>query len=212
MGCQSVQGASPVTLVRVIDASYNAPSVTVTMGSTAIAADIGGQTITNYAFLPPGASTAYIYPGQAKSPSASVAGDFLAGQEHSIYVTDSGTGYAATILTDQVTEPPAGYIAVRFLQQAISTGAVDIYFVPGGDTLSQAKPVETDLNVGSITNYVNIPAGTYSVVITPTGVINATYTGTSIGFTAGQVRTMLIMDAQLTTNPPVNVVVGDDLN
>lgn len=211
-GCQSVQGTSPVTMVRVIDASYNAPPVGIIVGQTAIAANIGGATITNYAFLAPGPSTAYIYPPKSKTPSASTTGQFLASQEHSVYITDSGAGYTATVLTDQATAPPNGDISVRFLQQAIATGAVDIYFVPSGDTLSDAKPVLSNLTVGSITDYINIPTGTYSVVITPTGVATATYTGTSIQFSAGQVRTMLIMDAQLTTNPPVNVVVGDDLN
>lgn len=211
-GCQSVQGSSPVTLVRVIDASYNAPAVSVNIGQTAIAADTAGQTITNYAYFPPEASTAYVYPAGARTPSASTTGDFLAGQEHSVYLTDAGAGYTATILTDQDTAPPTGYISVRFLQQAIATGAVDVYFVPSGDTISDAKPVLSDLTVGSVTDYINIPAGSYSVVITPTGVATASYTGTSIAFSAGQVRTMLIMDAQLTTNPPVNVIVGDDLN
>lgn len=211
-GCQSVQGSSPVTMVRVIDASYNAPALNVNVGQTAIAAEIAGQTITNYAFLSPGASTAYVYPAGTKAPSASTTGDFLASQEHSVYLTDSGAGYTATILTDQDTAPPAGNISARFLQQAIATGAVDVYFVPSGDTLSDARPVLSNLTVGSITGYINIPAGTYSVVITPTGVATASYTGTSLQFTAGQVRTVLIMDAQLTTNPPVNVVIGDDLN
>ncbi len=211
-GCQSVQGTSPVTMVRVIDASYNAPPLGITVGQTAIAANIAGQTITHYAFLAPGPSTAYIYPPESKTPSASATGQFLASQEHSVYITDSGAGYTATVLTDQAAAPPTGYISVRFLQQAIATGAVDVYFVPSGDTLSQAKPVLSNLTVGSITDYINIAAGTYSVVITPTGVATASYTGTSVQFTAGQVRTMLIMDAQLTTNPPVNVIFGDDLN
>ena len=212
-GCQNIQDSTPAqTMVRVIDASYNAPPLGITVGQTAIAANIAGATITNYAFLGPGPSTAYIYPPKSKTPSASATGQFLASQEHSVYITDSGAGYTATVLTDQATAPPTGDISVRFLQQAIATGSVDIYFVPSGDTLSEAKPILTDLTVGSITDYINISTGTYSVVITPTGVATATYTGPSIQFSAGQVRTMLIMDSQLTTNPPVNIVVGDDLN
>jgi hypothetical protein len=55
-------------------------------------------------------------------------------------------------------------------------------------------------------------AGQYTIVVTPTGVITTPYSSSSITFVAGQVRTALIMDAQLTTNPPVTVVIGDDLN
>lgn len=211
-GCQSVQGNSPVTMVRVIDASYNAPTVNVDVGTTTIAANIGEATITNYGFLAPEPSTAYIYPATSRTPTASAIGQFQASQQYSVYLTDSGAGYAATILTDQATAPPAGDIAVRFLQQALATGSVDIYFIPSGDTLADARPVVSNLAVKSIKSYINFPAGTYSVVVTPAGATKASYTGTSIQFSAGQVRTMLIMDAQLTTNPPVNVVIGDDLN
>lgn len=211
-GCQSVQGSPPVTMVRVVDASYNAPAVNVNLGATAIAAGIAGPSITNYAFLPPEASTAYIYPASSKTPTASAAGEFLASQEYSVYLTDQGAGYAATILTDQVTAPPPNDVSVRFLQQAIATGAVDIYFVPSGATLADARPVVSDLPVESVTAYINLPAGTYSVIVTPAGSGTAAYTGASMQFTAGQVRTLLIVDSRLTTNPPVNVVVGDDLN
>jgi hypothetical protein len=55
-------------------------------------------------------------------------------------------------------------------------------------------------------------AGTYTIVITPTGVITTPYSGSATQFTAGQVRTALILDAQLTSNPPYTVVMGDDLN
>jgi hypothetical protein len=48
--------------VRVIDASYNAPAVDVKVATTQIAANIGAATFTNYAFLPPEDTTAYVYP------------------------------------------------------------------------------------------------------------------------------------------------------
>jgi hypothetical protein len=64
----------------------------------------------------------------------------------------------------------------------------------------------------SVEGYVNVMAGTYTIVVTPAGVITTPYTSASITFVDGQVRTALIMDAQLTKNPPVTVTIGDDLN
>jgi Domain of unknown function (DUF4397) len=213
LGCQSVQNSSPSqTQVRVIDASYNAPPVDVEIATTPIATNVGPATFTNYAFLPPENATAYVYPTGTTKTGASVAGQFLVSEQHSIYITDSGKGYAASILTDQPAAAPAGYFSIRFLQQALKAGAVDIYLVPDGSTLADAKPLYTAVSPQSVEAYANVIAGSYTIVVTPTGVITTPSTSTPIQFTAGQVRTALIMDAQLTKNPPVTVTLGDDVN
>src|ERR1022692_4768038 len=45
-GCQSVSGYSAVSLVRVIDASYNAPAINVFVEGNLVAANIGQGSIT----------------------------------------------------------------------------------------------------------------------------------------------------------------------
>lgn len=211
-GCQNVQGSSPQTLVRVIDASYNAPTVDVGVGGTLIATNIAAQTITNYGLLTPQNGTAYIYPTKTTKAVATAQGQFLAGEQHSVFITDSGAGYTATILTDQVTPPPSGYFSVRILQQALTTGAVDVYLVPSTSTLAGSKPLLSNVAAGSISGYINVTAGTYTIAVTPTGNTKIAYSSTPLTIATGAIRTLLIMDAQLTTNPPVTVVVGDDLN
>jgi len=212
-GCQSIQNSSVTqTQIRVINASYNAPAIDVDIATTPIAANIGPATFTNYAFLPPENATAYIYPTGTTKTGASVAGQFLVDEQHSVFITDSGKGYTATLLTDQPTPAPAGYFSIRFLQQALKAGAVDIYLVPDGSNLTDAKPLFTDVAPQSAEGYSNVPAGSYIVVITPAGVITTPAATSTIQFAAGQVRTALITDAQLTTNPPVTVTIGDDVN
>ena len=211
-GCQSVAGSSSATEVRVIDASYNAPAVSVDIATSPIATNIAQATITNYAILGVGNKTAYIYATGSKTASASIAGSFAAGQQHSVYITDSGSAYTASLLTDQNTAAPSGYVAVRFLQQALTTGAVDIYFIPSGSTITDSTALLTDVAAGTVTTYTNIPTGTYTLVVTATGSTVAKYTSASMTLTSGAVRTMLVMDAQLTSDPPVTVVVGDDLD
>jgi len=213
LGCQSVQNSSPSqTQVRVIDASYNAPALDVDLATTPIATNIGAATFTNYAFLPPENATAYLFPTGTSKATAQVDGQFLVSEQHSIFIADSGKGYTASILTDQPAAAPAGYFSIRFLQQALKTGAVDIYLVPDGGTLADAKPLYANVASQSVEAYTNVVAGSYTIVVTPTGVITTPSVSTAIQFTAGQVRTALIMDAQLTKNPPVTVTLGDDVN
>jgi Domain of unknown function (DUF4397) len=201
-------------MVRVIDASWNAPPVDVKIGTTPIAVNIGAATFTNYAFLPPQNATAYVFPTKTTTATTSVAGAFLVAQQHSVFITDTSGGYQATLLTDQAANPPAGYVSLRFLQQAVHTGAVDIYLVPSNGTLAGARPLLSNVATGTISAYLNVQAGAYTLVIAPAGDSNAkdVYTSEALQFTDGQVRSVLMMDAQLTTNPPVTIAIGNDLN
>jgi hypothetical protein len=220
-GCTVVSGSSPRTLVRLINATYNAPAVDAYMASTAIAYNIGSPSVTSYAYLAPGAATASVDLTGTQTAIAQAQATFLAGQMHSIYFTGASSSYQATILMDQNTPAPSGQISVRFLQQAVSAGAVDIYFVPGGSTLADSNPVLANAQAGLSTSYFNIPAGTYTVVILPAGTVVPTvvdntfttsYTGTPTTFNAGAVRTFLVVDNPLSRNSGVNIVTADDLD
>jgi hypothetical protein len=51
---------------------------------------------------------------------------------------------------------------------------------------------------------------TVTMDVTPTGLTKPQYTSTPISLIGGEVRTALIMDTQLTSNPPVQVSMADD--
>jgi Domain of unknown function (DUF4397) len=210
-GCQNVMGSSARSQVRVIDASSNAPAVDVYAGSDLIATNVGSPTIGNYAIINSSSMrTIHVDPQGTKTIGAQTAGSFLGNESHSVYITDVGTGYGATVLTDQSTPAPSGQIAIRFLQSAPLSGLLDIYLVPSGSKFTGVKPVVSALTAGSITAYIGLPAGTYDVVVVPTGTTTASYTSGDIAFTDGEVDTALIVDQPVLSNPPINVIIGAD--
>jgi hypothetical protein len=91
---------------------------------------------------------------------------------------------------------------------------VDIYLVANSGTLAGAKPLLSHVATGTVSGYLNVQAGSYTLVIAPAGDKNAkdVYSSDALQFTGGQVRSVLIVDAQLTTNPPVTIAIGNDLN
>jgi hypothetical protein len=50
------------------------------------------------------------------------------------------------------------------------------------------------------------------MVVTPTGQLTPKYTSASLALIGGEVRTVLIVDTQLTSNPPVEVFTANDVN
>ena len=104
------------------------------------------------------------------------------------------------------------------LNQAPSTGAVDVYFLPGTSAaiFATAKPVITGLAVGATSGYVTIPSSTLFMVIAPAGTtltVTATniYSSGALALVGGEVRTVLIVDPVLVTQP-VQVYIANDVN
>jgi hypothetical protein len=212
--CQNVATYTQSSLVRVIDASYNAQAINVVVEGQTLAANIGQGTITDYGtFTASNDAPIKITAATGGTAILTANGTFQAGHQHSVFLTDNGaasTGYTVTILEDQQTVAASEHAAFRFLNQAASTGAVDVYMVPSGSTLANAIPIVTNLAAGSTAGYIGFAAQTVTMVITPTGVTTPKYTSTPLALTGGEVRTVLIMNAQLTSNPPVEVSMADD--
>jgi hypothetical protein len=214
--CTNVAGFSPTSLVRVVDASYIAPAVNVYVENTLFAGNIGQGYISNYGTAKP-SPAAQIKVTQATGGATLVAAaaTLNAGMQHSVFLTDNGaspTAYIVTVLQDQQTPAAAGHSAFRFLNQAPRTGAVDVYMVPGSTTLANTIPLCTALPVGSTCGYVSFASATVTMVITPAGTVTPKFTSTSLALSGGEVRTVVIVDSQLTNDPPVQVVIAKDVN
>jgi hypothetical protein len=95
---------------------------------------------------------------------------------------------------------------------------VDVYFLAGtsATVYATAKPVITGLVVGGTSGYVTIPSSTLYMVIAPSGTALSTtattiYTSAAFPLTGGEVRTVLIVDPVLVTEP-VQVYIANDVN
>ncbi len=214
--CQTVAGFSQPSLIRVIDASFIAPAVNVYVEKTLFAGNIGEGYISNYGTVSP-SPAAQIQVTQATGGKSLIAAaaTLNAGAQHSVFLTDNGaspTQYSLTVLEDQQTAAASGHSAFRFLNQAPRTGPVDVYMVPGSTTLANSIPLCTALPVGATCGYLSFASESVTMVITPTGAITPKYTSTALPLTGGEVRTVVIIDSQLTSNPPVSVVIAIDVN
>jgi hypothetical protein len=214
--CTDVAGFNQPSLVRVIDASYIAPAINVTVEGVLVAANIGQGTITQYGTIAPSnAAPIDVTAATGGATLVKTNGTLLSGHQHSVFITDNGaspTEYTVTVLEDQQVLAAGGHSAFRFLNQAPKTGAVDIYMVPSGSTLADTIPLVTALPVGNTAGYISFTSQTVTMVITPTGTVTPKYTSSVFNLTGGEVRTVLIVDTQLTSNPPVEVFIANDVD
>ncbi len=214
--CTNVAGFTQPSLVRVIDASYIAPAVNIYVEGTLFASNVGEGYISNYGTVTP-SQAAIIKVTQATGGASLVtaAATLNPGAQHSVFLTDNGstpTQYTVTALEDQQIAAAAGHSAFRWLNEAPRTGAVDVYMVPGAATLAGTIPLCTNLGVGATCGYISFASQSVTMVITPAGTVTPKFTSTALGLTGGEVRTVVIVDSQLTSDPPVQVVIAKDVN
>lgn len=214
--CENVAGTSVTSLVRVIDASYIAPAVNVYVEGELLAGNIGEGYSSAYGTFTP-ANDAKINITQATGGTTLITADatLTGGAHHSVFLTDNGqakVGYTVTVLEDQQISAASGQSAFRFINQAPKVGAVDVYVVPATSTFANSTALVSDLAVGQTAGYISFAAQPVTLVIVPTGLTTPKYTSATLALTGGEVRTVMIIDSQLTSNPPATAVIVSDVN
>jgi hypothetical protein len=141
----------------------------------------------------------------------------MAPTHYTVLIGDVAASLQQVVLTDQSMPAPTGQVSLRFIDQATRISAVDIYLVPSGQTLTTVTPVITGVIFGTNTGYLNIPAGTYTLVMVPTGTVPmsttvAAYTGAQVTYSPGAARTIVLIDQQLVTTPGLQVITADDFD
>jgi hypothetical protein len=214
-GCQGIVATQSGSQVRIIDASPDAPGLDIYQNNAAIAYNLGFGTITSYVPIDPGTYTTSATVAGTKQVLSSSKGTFVTGTQYTVLIGNSAASLQQLTLKDQSQAAPSGQIALRFIDQATRIAPLDIYLVPAGKKLTDVTPVVTNINFNTNTGYLNIPTGTYTLVMVPTGTIPAsdtvaTYVGAQITYTGGSASTVILIDQQLVTTPGLQVIVASD--
>ena len=209
-GCQGIAGSASLSQVRIIDASPDAPGLDIYQGSDALAYNLGLGTITSYVPIAPGTYTTAAASAGTRQVLSSSKATFAASSQYTVLIGNSAAGPQHLVLKDQSQPAPPGQIAIRFINQAARISAVDVYLVPAGQKLAAVTPVVTGHSFGANTGYLNIPTGTYTLVMAPAGTAVASYAGAQVTYPGGAARTIILIDQQLITTPGLQVITAND--
>lgn len=105
-------------------------------------------------------------------------------------------------VNDDNTPPPSGNIKLRFFHgspcagdpQCLNPESFDIYVVAPGTDITNVAPSVGSLAYQQVSNYLNIAATSYEIILTPAGSKSRALDETPPAFTAGQIRTFVALD------------------
>jgi len=214
-GCGSTTESTPLSQLRIIDASPDSGGVDIYASGNALAYNLGFGTITSYVAVTPGTYAVQVKPAGSATAVISTKATLPATKQFTLLVGNVNASLEGLVLADQSGPAPSGQIALRFLNQATKTGALDIYLVPGSATLLTTSAIAREVVFNANTGYLNVPVGTYKLYILPTGTVAAAdtvpmYTGSSVTYPQGSARTIVLLDTQVTATPAVQVITAND--
>ena len=126
-GCGSTTGSTPLSQLRIIDASPDSGGLDIYASGNALAYNLGFGTITSYVAITPGTYTVQVKPAGTATTVLSTKTTLPASKQFTLLVGNVNASLEGLVLADQSGPAPSGQIALRFLNEASKIGALDIY-------------------------------------------------------------------------------------
>ena len=200
-GCAGVgmTGLRETAQVRLVQASADSPAVDLYAGENALAYGLSFGTRTSYVPVAQGKQMFHADVAGSRQALSTTQTALTAGGQYTAIVGDTLGSLRLTLLADQTRPAPAGQSALRVVDQAVRTGALDLYLVPSGSGPAGTMAAVPSLTFGGVDGYRNVPAGSYSLFLVPAGVSPAVgaaslLTTPQMLFGSGTVRTVIFVD------------------
>ena len=208
-------GNSSYSYVKFIHASAGAPNVDVQVGNSFAAQNASFGTATSaYAKVPAGTNEKIQVFAAGKDTTAvlSASQTLMENQYYTIIALNTPASLQAAIQNDDLTAPTSGNCKLRVVHASTLAGSVDVYVTAPGVSINNPKspvtPVLSNFTFGTVTKYLQVPAGSYEVRVTAAGNPSAVAidTGaTGVPLTAGNIYTAVALDPNPSSNPPGTV-------
>ncbi|MGF1526323.1 MAG: DUF4397 domain-containing protein [Candidatus Competibacterales bacterium] len=208
---QVLDAATPAEL-RVIHNSPDAPAVDIVVDEEVGQPLVAGLSYTESTeFLPLPPADYQLQITVADDPTA-VALDFTAtleaGRRYSAYAVDFLADIAPLLLVDD-RRSVATQARLRLVHGSPSAGPVDIYLTPPGTPLTAVTPLLSGVTFTEDTGYLDLVAGDYELVLTPTGSITPALGPLAVSLLDGGVYTAIARDAPGGGNPLAAILLDD---
>jgi hypothetical protein len=197
--------------LRVVHASPDAPNVDVSVDGKVVLSNVPYGTASAYLPIKSGSRKVDVAPTGTTTNVIDVTSGFKDKAAYTILAANLVASIEPVALTDDNTPPTSGNVKVRIVHGAPSAGPVDVYVTAPGDDLAAATPTLSAVTFKAASDYLSVPAGSYEIRVTVAGTKTVAIDSGTVALTAGQIRTVVALDA-VGGGAPFSALVLADLN
>lgn len=190
LGC----GSNDTAQFRVVQASPSTSTVNVIIDGTTQTNTVAYGGASDYATVDAGSRHIQIEPINTTTPIVDTTVRLASQTNSTLVVAGVAPNVANFLLSDSQTIPTIGDFSIRVMNAAPSLGPADVYIVPSGTSIASATPFISALAFQAVSPYSSFTAGTFQIFFTiPNSKVSLT-NPQNVSFTAGQNRTIIIVD------------------
>jgi hypothetical protein len=189
-----------------MNASPDSPSLRVFVGNVEIDDNLPFRAASAYHRIDEGFDDVAVFASLTNDLLLEGVPFFAERRDHTIIVLDSVQFLDAVLLTDDNSPPAPNDFKLRFVHASPSADAVDAYMTAPDADLASAQPAFAGVAFGGFAGYASLPQGTFQLRVTPAGSKTVLADTGALGFTAGQVRTAVLVNPPGTATEPLSVV------
>lgn len=195
--------------VRVVHASADAPSVDVLVDGAVALSDVPFKAFSDYLGVPAGTRRLQVRAAGTSTIVIDASAALDAGRQYTVIALNEVGMIEPLVLVDDNTSPAAGNVKVRLIHASPTAGPVDIYVTAPNADLSTTAPTLSNVPFKAVSAYLEVPASTYQIRVVPAGTNSVALDSGPVTLDAGQIRTVIAVDAQGGGLPVGAIVLAD---
>jgi hypothetical protein len=195
--------------LRFVQASSDAPNVDVIVDGVTVLSNVPFKGTADYVAVPSGTRHFTI---RATATSALIIDQqvpLTPGRKYTMFITGRLATVASLVREEDPTTPSGGNGRLRLLHAATLLGNVDVYVTEPNADIDALSPTVSNLSFGSTSADLDLPAGAYRVRVTVSGGKIAFIDVNNLTLAAGQIRTLVSVDAPGGGLPAAAIVLAD---
>jgi hypothetical protein len=210
-GCGGGSSSSSTAQLRVVNAVSDSLGYDYLVGGTTFTTDLpfGQSGVTPYTQISSGAQTFEVRNTGTSADLMDISESFTGGDNFTFVTVGLNTQVSGVLFTDQTTAAASGDVQIRVINASTALGPMDVYLTASTTNLYQVTANAANVQFGSATSYLTLPAATYLLRITVPGQ-KSPYLESSLTYTSGAVLTIIIED-QTGGGLPLNEVTLTDV-
>jgi hypothetical protein len=203
-------GVAKTSQFRVVHASPDAPSVDVLASGETLLRNVPYAAISGYQTVAAGTTRVQVN-GTGTTASAINAQVYLdPAQKRTIVAVGRLASIEPLVLVDDASAPSAGQIKLRLVHASPAAGNVDLYITAPATDITTVTPNFSNVAFKANTGYVQVPAGSYRVRITPAGSKTVAIDTGTVVLNSGDIRTGIAVGDPGVSRPLTALLLSDN--